>query len=112
MNRTDMIDHYVLIRMWCPNPKTEALKEPHYVQRLSSGNGEVQWTVTQVFEEAMFFKSENIAKRIVKAVGRLQHRIERGWLYEVVKVTEEVLEHNLPPPSTAEAEVEEGSAAE
>jgi hypothetical protein len=107
MNRYDIEDHYIFIRMWCPPAETAEPKVPHYVQRLDRDKG-VEWTLTRVFEESALFKSEKIAKRLVKAVARIRSRIERGWLYEVVKVTEEVLEHNLP---SAPAEDEKEDAA-
>jgi hypothetical protein len=97
LNRTELEDYYVFIRMWCPSTETGEPDTPHFVRRLDSAEGQtIQWTLTQDFKDATLFKSENIAKRLVHSVGRLKHRIERGWLFEVVKVTEEVIDHNLP----------------
>ncbi len=97
MNRTDVEDYYVFIRMWCPPEETKKPKEEHFVQRLEvEEGGSMQWTLTKDFEEATLFKSANIAKRLVRAVERLRYRIERGWFYEVVMVSEEVIDHNLP----------------
>lgn len=100
MNLTDMEDFYVFIRLWCPEAETETPTEPLFVQRLDTHSpAGVQWTVTREFDEAAIFKSERLAKRLVRSVDRLRHRIQSGWLYEIVTVTEKVIEHNLPPPS-------------
>ena len=109
MNRIDIEDYYVYIRMWCPPFEAEKPKVPFFVRRLDpEGGGVLQWTLTEDFDEATLFRSEKIAKRVVKAVDRFRHRIDRGWYYEVVRVTEEVVDHNLPP-SKAEDEKEDAA---
>lgn len=89
-------DFYVLIRFWCPPNEADDWKEPRYVRRLDT-DGEISWTVTKNWEEANYFSSEKTAARVIRGVKRLQARIADGWIYEILKVTEETVESNLPP---------------
>ncbi len=87
--------NYLFVRMWAPREECGDPENPHYVQRIDSG-AETQWTLTRAFSEANFFKSARIASRIITSVKRIKDRITRGWLYEVIRVEEEIVESNRP----------------
>ena len=55
------------------------------------------WTITTNWREAHFFDSGSEAGHTIWGVDRIRSRLARGWVYEVVKVTEEVLSSNLKP---------------
>jgi hypothetical protein len=56
----------------------------------------IQWDVCGSVKKAALFKSSDIAKRIAKNIPFLKEKWAQGWVYEVVKVSEEVLDTNIP----------------
>lgn len=89
-------EHYIVIRMWAPEGACENPELPHFVQMIDPGEGkEFQWTLTRKFEEARLFKFIRGAKRIVSGVERIKSRLDRGWVYEIVLVIEEIVESNI-----------------
>jgi hypothetical protein len=78
--------------------------KPRYVQSLDK-DGKISWTVTEDWREAHFFKSGRVAGRVLHGVDRIRTRINRGWIFEILKVTEEVLNTNL------QERLEKGDAA-
>lgn len=87
---------YLFISMWAPHTECDDPEEPHYVARIEHDEGTVQWTVTREFTEANYFKSVKTAERVIRGVRRISDRIERGWLYEIILVEEEIVETNVP----------------
>lgn len=90
------IMNYLFVRMWAPRGECDDPENPYYVQQLEAQKGETQWTLTRVFSEANFFNTARVAKRIVTSVKRIKERITRGWIYEVIRVEEEIIESNRP----------------
>ena len=87
---------YLFVRLWAPEAETDDHGDPHYVRRLEEEDGQnVRWTVTKVWKEAAFFKSLRVAQRIIRSVKRIKSRIERGWLYEIIFVEEEIVDTNV-----------------
>jgi hypothetical protein len=91
IGRTDMTDLYVVIRLWCTKRALGDTERAYFVRRILPEGGEERWTVTQTFAEAMCFENEKLAKQVIETVGRIKHRVENGWLYEIIKITEEVV---------------------
>ena len=88
---------YFLVRMWGPRGECENPRDPRYVARVEDDNGtNIRWTITEEFDEANFFKSVRTARRVVRGVKRVSDRIIRGWLYEIIKVDEEIVDSNIP----------------
>lgn len=85
--------YYIFIRLYSPREEDGA--EPFFVRReFIEGQG-LTWDLTQEFGLCATFQSEDIAKRIVRSVGEFANRVNQGWAFEVVKVSEVVLDHNL-----------------
>ena len=92
-------DSYIVVRMWSPPEESDTPGKAKYVRRLDLEGGGTSWTLTENWKESHFFSSARVAGRIVVGVDRLRTRIARGWVYEIVKVTEEVLSSNLEEES-------------
>lgn len=84
-----------VIRLWAPPAADADADKPHFVQQLEPADGQAQWTMTRVFDEAHLFKHERVAMRVVRKVRRVRQRIDHGWLYEVLKLTEEIVDTNV-----------------
>ena len=96
MSEVEFTDFYIVVRMWCPPDQCADPEKPRYVARIDDGgDGPTKWTTTKNWREANFFKSARVAGRVIHGVDRVRTRIARGWVYEIVKVTEEVLSSNL-----------------
>jgi len=100
---TEITDMYCLVRMWCPPDEADDWEQPRFVQLLSAFDGQVSWTLTKDWQEANYFNSEVSAKRVVRGVERIRSRIENGWIYEILKVTEEIVDHNKTEEQEGEA---------
>ena len=87
---------YSFIRMWAPADDCIDWEEPHYVQQVQEDKGPVRWTLTRDFEIAHKFKHLRAVRRVVKNVRRVASRIQDGWIYEIIRVKEEVVESNVP----------------
>jgi hypothetical protein len=87
---------YLFVRMWAPHEECNDPTNAHYVQSIPTDSGGLQWTVTRVFTEAHVFKSLRTANRVVHNVRRIAGRIQRGWIYEIIEVKEEIVESNVP----------------
>ena len=87
--------YYIIIRLWAPPEETERPEVPVYVRRLDT-DGKVNWTTTRDWQNASYFKSQKTAERILNGVARIRARIEHGWFYEIIKVSEETIATNLP----------------
>ena len=94
-------DSYIVIRMWCPPTESENPKA-RFVRRIKQEDGTDSWTTTDDWKEAHFFEAPRIAGRVLAGVDRLRTRIARGWVYEIVRVTEEVLSSNLEETTETE----------
>ena len=98
-------DHYIVIRMWAPPEESSSPDKAKYVRRLDLEGGGSSWTLTEDWKKAHYFSAARVAGRVVVGVDRLRTRIARGWVYEIVKVTEVVLSTNLeeviPEPEEA-----------
>ena len=90
---------YFFVRLWAPPSETSDPEEPHYVQRID-GEGETKWTTTRSYADANFFQSLKTAVRVMRGVARLAGRIEHGWLYEIIRVEEEIMASNVPEEET------------
>lgn len=93
---SEIIDSYVLVRLWCPPDEAEDWETPRYLRMLVKEGAPVSWTLTQDWQEANYFKTDMAARRILQGIDRIKSRIERGWIYEILRVTEEIVEHNKP----------------
>jgi len=87
------LDYYIFIRMFSSDDEDDS--RPFYPYHVHKEGGGLEWRLTRDFDEAANFKSADIAKRIVKSVTEFKTRIDRGWGYQVVKVSEECLETNI-----------------
>lgn len=95
MNRDDIEDYYIFIRLWAPPSEVDDHEIAFYPYHHFPEGGGVEWKLARTFEEAVLFKSENIAIRLVKSIPLFKERIDRGWGYEVLKVTEECIDTNI-----------------
>lgn len=95
MNREDIVDYYIFIRLWTSNPEDEDPSKPFYPYHTPIEGGGMKWKLTREFDQAAVFRSAKIAIRIVKNIPVTKSRLEQGWGYEIVKITEECLESNI-----------------
>jgi len=94
MKRTDVPDYYICIRMW--SPFDEDGNGTYYVRNEVIDGGGLKWDLCRTCKEASVFMSADIAKRIVKNIPLLKEKWALGWVYEVIKVSEEILDTNIP----------------
>ena len=95
MNRDEIEDYYIFIRLWAPPSEVDDYKTAFYPYPTFPEEGGVVWKLARTFEEAGLFKAEKIAVRLVKSIPLFKERIDRGWGYEVLKVTEEIVDTNI-----------------
>lgn len=95
MKGPEFTSFYIVVRLWAPPEESNAAEKPRYIQSIEVEGEPVRWTTTDDWRQAHFFKSGSVAGRVVYGVDRFRSRIARGWVYEIVKVTEEILSSNL-----------------
>ena len=97
MRREDITDFYIFIKLWAPLGEDEKDEDssPFYPYHGTTEGGGVVWKLGESFDFAAIFRSEDIAKRIIRSVSLFKELIEQGWSYEVIKVTEEIIATNI-----------------
>jgi len=86
-------DYYIFIRMWSNDEGDD--DEPFYPYYEFKEEGGMEWKLSRWFDEANLFKSADIAIRIVKNIPFYKERLQRGWAYRVIRVSEECLMTNI-----------------
>ena len=86
---------YLFVRLWAPEAECNTPDDAHYVMSLPHDKG-TQWSLTREFTEAHYFKKQVTAERVVRGVRRIADRIARGWLYEIIRVEENIVDTNVP----------------
>lgn len=86
---------YLFIQLWAPKAECDDPEKPHYVMSVPQEPG-FRWTLTREFGEAHNFKKQVTAERVIRAVRRIADRVARGWLYEIIRVEETIVDTNVP----------------
>ena len=92
---------FFIIRMWAPQNESADSDKPHYVARVERETGAMSWTVSRTFSDANVFKKERPAKAVVRSVRRIADRVSRGWLYEIIRIQEDIVATNVPRKESA-----------
>jgi hypothetical protein len=87
---------YLFVRLWAPEDECQDSEKAHYVTLVDNEVDVHQWTLTRVWKDAHFFKRLISAQRVLRGVQRIKSRLERGWLYEIICVSEEIVDSNVP----------------
>ena len=101
-------DYYIFIRMWSNDDEDD--DEPFYPY-YKFKDGSVEWGLSRYFDEANLFKSADIAIRIVQNVQFYKERLQRGWGYRVIRVSEECLMTNIVYEEEEEGLPTDGSSS-
>ena len=88
-------ENYVFIRMFANDEDFDGDLRPYYPVYEIKEEGGVSWSLTRDFREAKTFKSVDLAKRIVRNVAEFRSRIDRAWGFQIIRITEEILDTNI-----------------
>lgn len=86
---------YFVVRLWAPRG-TNGKEDPLFVGDCVVDHPieETQWEITHDFSRARMFKSAQPIKRLLRGVKEIAERVTQGWIYEIIRVTEEIVETN------------------
>jgi len=94
--RTEIAETFVIIRMFANDEEFDGDYEtPYYAAMDMKESGGVEWKLTRNFREAATLKSADIAKRLVRSIPEFRKRVDRAWGYQIVRISEEILETNI-----------------